>query len=297
MELRLKGKQLPFSLESTLQCGQLFRWKKHDDWWFGITGPQAFKIQQVNDVLGFKGRTVDFIKNYFRLDDDLQCIVSRIDRDSLVKKAVHSFYGLRIVRQDPWECLVSYVCATYKNIPAIKSMIFELSKQFGKKITFESYDFYTFPSPKELASATLNELRRCGLGFRANRIRKIARMIDKHNDIETYFETLKETRYESARDKLLQFPGVGYKVADCVLLFSLEKLEAFPIDIWIKRIIQRHYADYFETPFIHKLLGQSGLSSKDYTKMSSFAREYFGEYAGYAQEYLFHYYRSSRLNV
>ncbi|UCH32019.1 MAG: hypothetical protein JSV05_01085 [Candidatus Bathyarchaeota archaeon] len=283
---------MPFSLRSTLQCGQLFRWKEREDWWYGIVGQQAFKIQQVNDVLKFKGRTIDFMKNYFRLDDDLQCIGSRIGRDSLVKKAVHAFYGLRIVRQDPWECLVSYVCATYKNIPAIKGMIFELSKRFGERITFEKYDFYTFPRPEELARAALDDLMRCGLGFRAIRIREIARMINRHNDIETYFQALKEASYESARNQLLQLPGVGYKVADCVLLFSLEKLEAFPIDVWIKRIIQRHYIDHFERSFIQKLLGQPGLSSKDYKKISSFARDYFGEYAGYAQEYLFHYYRS-----
>ena len=289
MELKLNQHLTPFNLENTLQCGQLFRWEKHGGLWYGIAEQRVFKVRQTNDVLEFEGANVDFVKNYFRLDDDLPHIISEISQDSLMKHAIQIFLGLRIVRQNPWECLISYICATHKSIPAIKNMIFDLSKQFGDKIAFEDYNFYTFPGAAALANATLDELRRCKLGFRAKRVRETARMINC-NKID--FEMLKTIDYEMAKGKLLQLPGVGNKVADCVLLFSLEKLEAFPVDVWMKRIVQNHYANHFDALFIEKLSAKKSLYSKDYNRIGSFARDYFGKYAGYAQEYLFHFVRS-----
>jgi len=291
MELKLNKYLTPFDLENTLQCGQLFRWEKHEDWRYGIVGQQVFKVRQTNNVLGFEGANINFIRNYFRLDDNLPQIVSEINRDSLVKRAIQSFPGLRIVRQNPWECLISYVCATCKNIPAIRNMIFELSRRFGDKIAFENHISYAFPEPNILANATLNELRICKLGFRAKRVRETARMVAS-NKVD--FEALKKIDYETAKDELLRLPGVGNKVADCVLLFSLEKLEAFPVDVWIKRIVQKHYANHFDAPFISKVSEKTSLSTREYNRIGSFAREYFGKHAGYAQEYLFHFVRSKQ---
>jgi N-glycosylase/DNA lyase len=168
-------------------------------------------------------------------------------------------------------------------------MISRLAKQFGEKITFDNYDFYSFPRPDAIAKASLNELRRCKLGFRVKFVKETARMI---NCGKIDLEALKEADYEKARERLLQLSGVGNKVADCVLLFSLEKLEAFPIDVWMKRVVQKHYANHFDASFIKKLLDKQSLSPKDYSRISSFARNYFGRYAGYAQEYLFHLARS-----
>lgn len=291
MELKLNKHLTPFDLENTLQCGQLFRWEKHEDWWYGNVEQQVFKVRQTNSVLGFEGTNVDFIRNYFRLDDNLTQIVSEINRDSLIKRAIHAFLGLRIARQSPWECLISYICATYKNIPAIKDMISELSKRFGNEIAFENHVSYTFPEPNVLTNATLDELRKCKLGFRAKRVRETARMVDCS---EVDFEALKKIDYETAKDELLRLPGVGNKVADCVLLFSLEKLEAFPVDVWMKRIAQKHYANHFDASFIRKVSEKTSLSTKEYNRIGSFAREYFGKYAGYAQEYLFHFVRSKQ---
>ncbi|UCE95998.1 MAG: hypothetical protein JSV51_09950 [Candidatus Bathyarchaeota archaeon] len=289
MKLELNEHSTPFNLESTLTCGQLFRWEKVGSWWLGIAQHQAFKVRQTDNILEFEGTNTDFIKNYFRLDDDLQRIVSEINRDTWTKQAVQTFYGLRLARQDPWECLVSYMCATFKNILAIKGIILNLARRFGSEFAFEGQSFYTFPKPKALAKATLSELRMCKLGFRARRVRETARIVDCN---KIGLEDLKAVDYETAKHRLLQLPGVGNKVADCILLFSLEKLEAFPVDIWMKKVIQRYYSNHFDELFIHKILDKKTLSAKEYSAISAFARNYFGRYAGYAQEYLYHFVRA-----
>ncbi len=290
MELELNQHSTPFNLENTLQCGQLFRWEKHGDCWYGLVNQRVLKVRQENSVLEFKGASVDEVRKYFRLEDDLPEIITEICRDSLIRRAVQASPGLRIVRQEPWECLISYICATYKNIPAIRNMIFELSKRFGEEIVFDDYVFYTFPEAHTLVEASLDELRECGLGFRAKLVQETARIVEVSG---VDFEMLKKVDYETAKGDLLCLPGVGNKVADCVLLFSLDKLEAFPIDVWMKRVVQNNYALHFDPLFIEKLSLKPSLSTKAYDEIGAFARGYFGEYAGYAQEYLFHYARNS----
>lgn len=289
MALKLKERSLPFNLETTLRCGQLFRWEKHGSWWYGVVDQQLLKVNQMKDIIKYEGAETEFIRKYFRLEDDLPQITSEISRDSVIKKAVEAFPGLRIVRQNPWECLISYVCATYKNIPAIKGMISELAKRFGNKIAREKLTYHTFPEPSVLANATLHELRTCKLGFRAERVRETARTVH-HNRVD--LEALRKVDYERAKNELLKLPGVGNKVADCVLLFSLEKLEAFPVDVWMKRVVESHYTNHFDASFIEKISGKTSLSPREYNKVSSFARGYFGRYAGYAQEYLYHFFRN-----
>lgn len=284
MELTLNPHVTPFNLEHTLECGQLFRWEKIDDWWYGVAEGVAFKVQQENVVLSFDGVSRGFVHKYFRLDDNLPFIISRISRDALMRQAVQTFPGLRLVRQNPWECLISYICATCKNIPAIKNMILRLSTRFGEKIAIGNRGFYTFPEPHRLAAATLEALRRCGLGYRAKPVREAAKLVESQ---KLDFDRLEEASYEEARTTLMRLPGVGCKVADCVLLFSLEKLDAFPVDVWMKRAILKHYGERFEERFMTTICGETSLSRKQYENMSSFGRGYFGEYAGYAQEYLF----------
>ena len=130
----MKLDAVPFNLDVTLCCGQVFRWDKKGDWWYGVSGNKVFKIRQVNAELEFANADEKFIANYFGLDDDLQEIRNRIGRDEHIRKAIRELWGLRVVRQDPWECLISYICATYKSITAIKNMLLKLSKKFGKKI-------------------------------------------------------------------------------------------------------------------------------------------------------------------
>lgn len=288
MKIQLKPSCF-FSLDFTLDCGQAFRWDKHGEWWYGVVREKVFKIRQISNTLEFENVDVDFVKEYFRLDDNLQKIFSYILKDKHIKVVIKKFKGLRLLRQDPWECLTSYICATFKNVPAIRKMLFNLSKKFGNKIIFNGCKFYTFPTPKKLAKSTTKELAECGLGYRARYLLETAKIVYE-NDLK--LEDLKKVEYKNARQKLITLPGVGLKVADCVSLFSLGKLEVFPVDVWIKRVILKYYADYFPKIFATKILLKKSLTNKEYEKLSLFGRKYFGKYAGYAQEYLYYFERT-----
>ena len=292
MEIQLDRIVTPFNLTHTLECGQVFRWKTIGGWLYGVVRGKVIKIRQIGDRLQFQSfpERVDanFIRNYFRLDDDLPFILSEISKDGHIKKAIQHFYGLRITRQEPWECLISYVCATYKNIPAIKEMIRNLCRQFGRKITFDGYSFYTFPKPSDLAEASLEDVRKCRLGFRARRVLETSQIIDNG---ELDLETLRQVDYEKAKLELVSLPGVGHKVADCVLLFSLDRLQAFPVDVWMKKIILEFYPEFFNQSFIETACKRRSITHHEYEKFSNFGKKYFGAYRGYAQEYLFHWKR------
>lgn len=279
-----------FNLELTLCCGQTFRWEKIGEWWYGVVRDKVLKARQDGGILEFENASVDFVKEYFGLKDDLPLILSEITKDKHIEEAVKALKGLRILRQDPWECLISYICATYKNIPAIKRVLFTLSRKFGESTVLDEYAFYTFPTAEKLAEASLKELAECGLGYRAKYIFETARKVSSG---EFKIESLKTESYEKARNRLLTLKGVGLKVADCVSLFALEKLEAFPVDIWIKRVILKHYASRFEKEFIGKVSLKKSLTKTDYEKLSLFGRQHFGRYAGYAQEYLYHFERAN----
>jgi N-glycosylase/DNA lyase len=288
VRIQLKPKEL-FNLDFALCCGQVFRWDKQSDWWFGVVRDVAFKIRQIGDELQFENADASFVMDYFRLGDDLPKILLDINKDPHINRAVDAFRGLRVLRQDPWECLVSYVCATYKGISAIKQMLFNLSREFGEKIAFDGRDFYAFPEPERLARATDHDLARCGLGYRAKYVANTAKIVcDKGFD----FERLKHLTYEEAREELMDLPGVGPKVADCILLFSLEKLQAFPVDVWVNRVIQKYYTGNFPEEFITRISNKRSLTDSEYKKLNLFGRSYFGEFAGYAQEYLYHYERT-----
>ncbi len=291
-EIRLDLITTPFNLNHSLNCGQTFRWEKHGDLWHGVVNDALIKIRQIGEVLQFQAfpENIDdkFMWRYFRLYDDLAHIYSEIAKDNYIKDAIAKFRGLRIVRQDPWECLISFICATNKSIPAIKDMINNMCARFGKKMKVNGSEFYTFPEPQVLAQATLKDLRLCKLGFRAERVKQTSRIVCK-GDLN--FDALKTMRYEEAKSRLVNLPGVGPKVADCVLLFSLDQLEAFPIDVWMKRVILEFYKEHFDQTFIEKISTRNSLSPNVYKKISTFGREYFGEYVGYAQEYLYHFKR------
>ena len=160
-----------------------------------------------------------------------------------------------------------------------------MSQHFGTKLNFEGYTFYTFPKPTDLARLDKKELRKCGLGFRDRRVLETAKLVDMG---EFNPESLSRMDYFEAKKTLIELPGVGSKVADCVLLFSLEKLEAFPIDVWMKKVACNFYKKHFDDMFIKRISKKGSPNPKEYEILSSFGRKYFGEYAGYAQEYLFH---------
>ena len=276
----------PFNIDATLCCGQVFRWDKKGDWWYGVVLDKVFKVRLINDELEFVNSDWEFVKHYFGLDDPLERISERITKDEHIAKCLRLFFGLRIIRQDPWECLISYLCATYKSIPAIRRMLFHLSKKYGKKVVFDGFEFYTFPTPRRLAYATEKGLRGCGLGYRAKYVLETSKKV---YDGDFKLEELANLLYKQAKKELTSLLGVGLKVADCILLFSLGKLEAFPVDIRIKRSILKNYSGHFTEALVKKMLVNQSISHSDYERLSAFGRDYFGKYAGYAQEYLYHY--------
>jgi N-glycosylase/DNA lyase len=278
-----------FDLEATLCCGQAFRWEKQGKWWHGVIDERVIKIRQAGRSLEIENGDNSFVRNYFGLHDDLTSILSQISKDEHIRQAVYTFQGLRILRQDPWECLISYICATYKNIAAIKQMLYNLSRRFGRKVSLEGQGFYAFPKPERLAEASKIELAKCGLGYRVKYVQETARIV--HQGLFD-LEHVRKTSYEQARAELLNLPGVGPKAADCILLFSLEKLQSFPIDVWIRRVIMRHYADHFSGEFVARISEKKFLTNSEYEELSLFGRRYFGKFAGYAQEYLYHYERT-----
>jgi N-glycosylase/DNA lyase len=282
---------VPLNLDVTLCCGQVFRWSKVGDWWVGVARDRAFKIRKVCSKFEFCNVDEKFVVHYFGLDENLQHISEIVNKDAHIGRALKRFWGLRIIRQDPWECLISYICATYKSIPAIKHMLNNLTRIFGKRIVLDGCDYFGFPSPEKLACASARDLLECGLGYRAKYVLETSKRIC---DGEVDFEKLRSLPYAKAKKALMGLPGVGAKVADCILLFSLGKLEAFPVDVWVKRVVLNHYADKLPKELVQKLRLRDGLSSGDYERLNRFGRSYFGEYAGYAQEYLYHYERMQR---
>ncbi len=260
----------PFNLDKTLSCGQVFRWAESGEWWTGIVGDRLIRIQQDGDRLTWDGVDESFISHYFSLDLDLPGVLSEIDRDPVIHRAIEECRGLRIIRQPPWECLISYIIATFTNIPSIKRRISLLCREFGNEISPGDETGFSFPTPEDLAGAEECQVRACSLGYRSPFLCQVAQAIDRDPG---WAGTIRNLPYEEARTELMHYRGVGRKVADCVLLFGFGRLEAVPVDVWIERILRQHYLEPGEK------------ANYEYLRRS--AQGYFGPYAGYAQEYLF----------
>jgi len=265
----------PFNLGLTLSCGQAFRWEKTEGWWQGIADGRAVRIRQERDLLTFEGADAGFVRDYFRLDQDLPAVLSSIDRDPAIGAAIRECRGLRLVRQSPWECLVSYICATNTNIPAVKRRVALMAERYGGAIDGPFGRAYAFPEPEALAGVLHGDLWDCKLGYRTDYVCEAAAYAAEHPD---WAERVAALPFEEARRALMRFKGVGPKAADCVLLFAFGFFEAFPVDVWIRRIVGETY--------LPELTGRS-CTPAEYDQIRRFARDYFGEYAGYAQEYLY----------
>lgn len=267
----------PFSLDQTLGCGQVFRWEQTEEgWWYGVVGDRVIKIRQEESDLVFEGAKTAFIRNYFSLDLDLEKIIKTIDQDPFIHAAIRNCTGLRLVRQPPWECTVSYICSTNSNIPTIRRRIASIAEQFGKAIEFKGKTYYTFPDPSSISCGGLDGLTECRLGYRQPYVFGTSCSV---TDEKQWEETIRGLPYEDSRKELMKLHGVGPKAADCILLFAFQKYEAFPVDVWIRRIMQQNY--------IKTLDLETGLTNRDYDAIRHFARKHFGEYCGYAQEYLY----------
>src|SRR3989449_9355214 len=245
------------NLDFTINSGQVFLWDKKGDKWTGVNGEDILIATQ--EPFGLTSSSTK-INNFFREDDDLEKILTNISRDSLIRRTARRFKGLRLMRQDPFQCYISFICSSNSSIRNIKLMLQNLCKKFGNKIEFNTWDFFTFPEVTTLANALIKELLSCGLGFRAKYVRDAAKAVDSG---KIDFHLLRKVDYKSALESLKTVYGIGNKVADCILLFSLDKLESFPIDRWTQKILLKYYSKIF-CDITEKSLTEKNM--KTYTK-------------------------------
>jgi N-glycosylase/DNA lyase len=261
------------NLENTINSGQVFLWKQIQNNWFGVNGQDVLRITDSGKIKSYAKQKIDFLRE----KDNLEEILRMISRDKTTRLAVKKYLGMRLLRQDPFQCLISFIVSSNSNIPKIKTCLENICKNFGEKIFFENKEFFLFPEPKILASASIQEIKNCGTGYRSKFIISASDMI---NSGKINLEYLKKCEYFKAKEIISEIPGVGNKVADCVLLFSLDKLEAVPLDRWIIRILGKYYPNIFE-------ISTKTITNKQYEILHEKIVNYFGPYAGYAQQFLF----------
>ena len=295
-----------FSLHATLASGQAFRWTEHEGWWYGFIGPSVVKLRQDAGRLLVQSSdpalTPERVSRYFALDLNLAQIISSIDVDMQVHHAITAHRGLRVLRQDGWETLASFICASFNNIKRIEGMLSRLCQAYGRPVALtpppgtaaeggfalragpngsvpgggvNGFRSFGFPAAETLAGVPERKLRSLGLGYRAPYLQATARLVAEGR---LPMDHLRQVEYDAAKQALLACDGVGDKVADCVALFGFEKYEAFPVDVWIERAM-RYY-------FRHRKITRKGVHD--------YARRHFGPWAGYAQQYLYHYVRNLR---
>lgn len=264
------------------ECGQCFRWNKQkDNSYTGIFKNNVINVKKEDDKIIFTGNCNDDIKtictDYFDLNQNYENIKTKLSKiDKYLENSIKYGNGIRILRQDLWETLISFIISANNNIPRIKTIIERISKKYGKKIIFQNEEYYTFPKPEDLANATVQDLRSLGLGFRDIRVYEtVQKTLRKEINLQ---ELEKEKNIETLRNALLEIPGVGPKVADCIMLFSLKKYEVFPVDVWVRRVISELYFNNIE--------------QKPQT-IQKFAKEQYGDLAGLAQQYLFYWRRDT----
>ena len=261
------------NFDYSINSGQVFLWKKIDTKWYGIDGKRILVLENNQK---FK-KNMRYETDFFRLDDNFEKISNELKNDNYVRNALKMFPGLRLIRQNPFQCYISFIVSSNSNIPNIKSRLQNLCKTFGRKKIVNGKEFFLFPEPSDLANASVLDIKKCGLGYRAKAVKTASlSVLDRKID----FDFLKKIDYHTAKEELTKVFGIGNKVADCILLFSLEKLEAFPLDRWMLRILQKYYSKEFQT-------STKTLTEKTYDQLHENIVEHFGSYAGYAQQYLF----------
>ncbi len=262
------------NIHETINSGQIFLWENYRDTWFVIDGHDIIMARQTPfKIVTFSKKP----KNFFREDDNYEKILKNITNDKIIKKAIKHYPGLRITRQDPFQCCISFIISANSNIPKIRMGLQKLCRKFGTKVMFQKKEFFLFPRPKMLAKATLQDLQECKLGYRSKYVLGTSRAIASG---EIDFDELKKTDYQETKELLLKLPGIGNKVAECIMLFSLEKLEAFPLDTWILKILQKYYSSSF-------CVDKKTISKNAYENIHQHVLNHFGKYAGYSQQFLY----------
>src|SRR3990167_4658034 len=243
------------NLDYSINSGQVFLWEKGVNAWYGINGSDVLAItHKSNQIRSFSENPMDI----FRQGDNSKKIIQSITKDKVVKNAVKHFPGLRLLRQDPFQCYISFIASSNSNIQKIRLVLQNLCRKFGTKVRFDGREFYLFPEPGILAKAEKNSLLACGLGYRAKFVKEAAIAV-KSGGID--FEYLKKTNYQTAKE-------------------SLEKLDAFPLDRWMIRVLQKYYSKKFP-------ISSKTITEKTYEKLHNEIVHHFGPYAGYSQQFLF----------
>ena len=275
-----------FEPKHIFECGQCFRWNEEDDGSYtGVFKGNVINVKKINEDVIFKGLVSGDIKeivtDYFDLNRDYEKIKKTLSKiDNNMKTSVEYGNGIRILNQDLWETIISFIISANNNIPRIKGIIERLSAKYGKEIIWNEKKYYTFPNAEELKNVSIEEFRSLGLGFRDIRLYETTKLIlEKQIDLDMLCEE-KETL--KVRDELLKLSGVGPKVADCILLFStLKRFDVFPIDVWVRRVMNELYIKNEDETKVNK------------KEIERIAKEKYGEIEGLAQQYLFYWKRES----
>jgi N-glycosylase/DNA lyase len=269
-----------FDLATTLECGQVFGWTTRGDTYLGLIGGRAVSLRQAGGCLETvtEGRMSSArraeIERYLGLDDDLGAIRRSIAVDPFMKGVLARVHGLRLLKQEPWPCLCSYLLSSSNRVERIDKSVKEIARRWGKRHVLGGQDVYELPAPSRLGRCGTEGMRSCGAGFRAPYLVRAAERVAS-GDLD--LKRVARLPYEDAKQELIRLDGVGEKIADCVLLFAFQRHEAFPVDVWIKKAVERIYFD------------SQTVSAKEIRR---FAAEHFGPYAGYAQEYIYYYART-----
>ncbi len=277
-----------FELKDIFECGQCFRWNAQKDGsYIGVIKENVWQIKKQKEEIIIQGlgeaKIQERVEEYFDLKTDYKMIKEKLSSvDANMKASIKYGQGIRILNQDLWETICSFIISANNNIPRIKGIIERLAQNYGTKITWRKKDYYTFPTVEQLKGVTINEYRNLGLGFRDKRLYETTQMIaNKQIDLEKLQQN--PDTFE-VRNQLLTLPGVGPKVADCILLFStLKRLEVFPIDVWVRRVMNDLY------------LKQPDETKINHKQIEDIATKKFGTLAGLAQQYLFYWRRQENL--
>jgi N-glycosylase/DNA lyase len=274
-----------FDLAMTLDSGQIFHWEKIENRFYGTMGDRAVWVEQCGDALlvghGGTPTVSGLVKNYFALDHPLAKICRSFPDDPIMNAARSYCRGLRIIRQPKWECLATFITSSMKQVAHIRQISRKLRERFGERRKIENHELFTYPGAARLAGSSEKTLQECALGYRAKNLLATARLIESGAVNLEKWSALSDV---DLRVNLCELPGVGVKVANCVMLFAYERLRAFPIDVWIERVLKEKYF-----PRARKL---------NAARLRAFTEKYFGEHGGYAQQYLFHHARmSSRMRA
>jgi N-glycosylase/DNA lyase len=276
-----------FNPEISINSGQMFLWEKYKNSWYGTYANYILKFSITKDEVEFCSTPKFDNWEYFIIRN----IFSNFSNDIILLKLLKRYTGLRLIRQDPHQCMISFACSSNTNISMIRRMLKNLSMKFGIKTRIDNKIFFTFPTMKNLYKASINELCSCSVGYRAKTIKSIAEKIVTGS---LTIDELYRSKYDDARKTLTSIYGIGNKIADCILLFSLEKTEAFPIDVWMGRAIFMYYKRLIHNRKVTFMNGNKNLSDDQYSILSEIMRNHFGKYGGYAQQYLFYHIRNMK---